>query len=81
MDELMEKDAHSIGEFCQRHGFSRASLYNLVASGKAPRLMRVGHRILISRESAAEWRRDCELASEGAPPLGRLKGRASAGAS
>ncbi len=57
----MEKDAYSIVEFCQRHGFSRASFYNLEKDGEAPRMMRVGGRILISKEAAADWRRAREV--------------------
>ena len=44
----MEKDAYNIVEFCQRHGLSRASFYNLEKIGQAPRIMRVGGRIMIS---------------------------------
>jgi predicted DNA-binding transcriptional regulator AlpA len=48
--------AFSIAEFCRRHGISRAHFYNLSKNGKAPALMRVGRRALISVEAAAEWR-------------------------
>ncbi len=50
------RDALSITEFCQAHGFSRASYYNLPIELR-PREMRIGGRVLISRESAEEWRR------------------------
>ena len=53
----MEKFAYSIPEFCQLHGISRSALYKSIKAGQAPRLMRVGSRILISKEAAAEWRR------------------------
>lgn len=59
-------DAYPIPEFCTRHGFSRATYYNLPADQR-PREMRVGARVLISREASAEWRRRMEcLAAEGA---------------
>jgi hypothetical protein len=53
-------DAYSIAAFCQAHGISVRTFYNLIALGKAPRIMRVGTRRIISREAAAEWRRQME---------------------
>lgn len=53
-------DAYSIREFVERHGISRAYLYQLWAEGAGPRYMQLGRRRLISRESAAEWRRRME---------------------
>jgi hypothetical protein len=54
-------DAYSIDEFCRRHMISRATYYNLKAAGKGPREMHVMGRVLISKESAREWR---EMISE-----------------
>ncbi|MER8654413.1 hypothetical protein [Mesorhizobium sp. M0847] len=48
--------ALTIPEFCQANRISRGSFYNLKKAGKAPRLMVVGNRILISPEANAEWR-------------------------
>ena len=56
----MEPQAYSIEEFCRAHRFSRAQYFNLKREGKAPREMRVGNRVIISREAAADWRRDRE---------------------
>jgi predicted DNA-binding transcriptional regulator AlpA len=53
-------DAYSIAAFCAAHAISRATFYNLQKEGKAPRLMHVGSRRLISREAAAQWRRERE---------------------
>lgn len=50
-----ERDAYPILEFCRRHGFSRSHYYDLPAEDR-PREMRVGKRVLISKEDAAEWR-------------------------
>jgi hypothetical protein len=58
----MNEDAMGLGGFCSRHGISRASFYLLKKAGEAPRLMQVGNRVLISREAAAEWRREREAA-------------------
>ncbi|TJW44337.1 MAG: transcriptional regulator [Mesorhizobium sp.] len=48
--------ALTIPEFCQANRISRGSFYNLKKAGKAPRLMIVGNRVLISPEANAEWR-------------------------
>ena len=58
----MEKDAFNVIEFCQRHGLCRSSFYNLLTRGEGPRVMRVGSRIMISKEAAADWRRERESA-------------------
>jgi excisionase family DNA binding protein len=53
-------EAYGIASFCIAHNISRSTFYNLVKDGKAPRLMRVGTRVLISREAAKAWRRERE---------------------
>jgi predicted DNA-binding transcriptional regulator AlpA len=50
------RKASSIEQFCKDHGISRATFYNLKKTGKTPRLMHVGTRVLITDEAAAEWR-------------------------
>jgi predicted DNA-binding transcriptional regulator AlpA len=60
----IEKDSFSVQEFCVRHGISRSALYNALKAGQGPRLMRVGSRILVSKEAAEAWRREREQASE-----------------
>ena len=56
----MTPEAYSIANFCTAHDISRASYYNMRTDGKAPREMRVGSRVLISREAAEAWRRQRE---------------------
>jgi len=56
----MDKDAFDILEFCHRHAISRSAFYNSVKNGTGPRLMRLGARVLISREAAEQWRRERE---------------------
>jgi hypothetical protein len=56
----MEREAFTIDEFCNSHGFSRAHYFNLQHRGEGPRTMQVGARRLISREAAAQWRRERE---------------------
>ena len=63
---LTGRKASSIDEFCAEHGISRAMFYKLRAQGKAPRLMAIGSRRLISAEAAAAWRRARESDGEAA---------------
>ncbi len=52
--------AQSVDEFCEDNDISRAFFYNLVKCKKGPRIMKLGKRTLISRESGADWRRQIE---------------------
>jgi hypothetical protein len=54
------KQAYSVTAFCQLNSISRALYYKMRAEGKAPTEIRVGRRVLISQEAAAEWRRRME---------------------
>lgn len=59
----MSRLVWTIDEFCQSHGISRATFYNLRKRGAAPRVMKVGARTLISDEAAANWREHMEKAA------------------
>ena len=50
----------TIAEFCAAHRISRTHLHNLHRSGKGPRIMKIGKRVLISLEAAADWRQALE---------------------
>jgi hypothetical protein len=56
--------AYSIREFCTAHRISLDHYYKQQRLGLGPTVMRVGHRSLISFESAGEWRRAREEASK-----------------
>jgi predicted site-specific integrase-resolvase len=57
-----ELDAMTIDEFCARHSISRTTIYLLWQLGTGPRYMTInGHR-RISREAAAAWRHEREMA-------------------
>ena len=62
-------DAYTIPEFCSQHRFSRQGYYNLPLEDR-PDEIRIGKRVLISREAAARWRR-----LHGAPVEARQGGR------
>jgi hypothetical protein len=53
-------DCFSIPEFCRRHGICRGSFYNMKKNGTAPRTMKVLGRVMISKESALQWRQEVE---------------------
>lgn len=58
-----DADAYSLAEFCRRHGISLQLFYKLIQQGTAPAIFRVGTRVLVSKEAAAEWRRARERAT------------------
>lgn len=47
--------AEPIPEFCRRHRLGVATYYKLAAEQR-PREIRIGRKVLITREAAAEWR-------------------------
>lgn len=53
--------AQSVQEFCQSNGISQSFFYKLAKLGKAPRIMKVGRRTLITSEAAQEWREQMEV--------------------
>ena len=54
------QSAFSIAQFCDSHHISRTHLHFLCKRGEGPRLMKLGRRVLISAEAAADWRRQIE---------------------
>jgi hypothetical protein len=56
-------DAFGIPEFCRRHHISQSFYFKLQALGLGPAIMKVGSRVLISKEAAAAWRRKRERAA------------------
>ena len=63
----MDALAYTIREFCEAYRLSRSGFYNALARGEAPALMRIGRRVMISRESAEEWRRKHTVATKEHP--------------
>ena len=56
----MVREAYSIPEFCEQNSISRSFYFVLRKDGRGPREMSVGRRKLVSREAAADWRRERE---------------------
>lgn len=63
-DITYARPAFSVAAFCADHGIGRTHFYELLRQGKAPRLMKLGRRVLISAEAAADWRRAMEAATD-----------------
>jgi hypothetical protein len=59
--EHEQLDAYSIPLFCARHGISERFYFKLKAAGRGPTEMRLGNRVLISREAALRWRAEHEV--------------------
>lgn len=67
MHVVAQPAAFSVDEFCATHGgMSRVMFYELLKTGRGPRIMKVGRRTLVSVEAAAEWRRRMEQETEAA---------------
>ncbi len=49
--------AYSIKKFCAAYDISSTTFFKMQRAGTGPRVMRVGHRTLISIEAADAWRR------------------------
>lgn len=59
----VERDAFTIEGFCEAHSISTAMYFKLKAQGLGPDEMEVGRRRPISREAAARWRKQREIAA------------------
>lgn len=47
--------SYTIPQFCAAYHFSRVYYYTLKAQGKAPKELRLGRRVVITRKCAEEW--------------------------
>ena len=64
LDIADDADAFTVNEFCARHRISVQLFYK--NRKQMPRTFNVGARVLISKEAAAAWRRERELATQAA---------------
>ena len=65
--QMDEVDTYTIAEFCVRNRICRAYYYKLRPLGLAPAEMRLGSKVVISKEAAAVWRRKMETANSKPP--------------
>lgn len=59
-EDNQKKEVYSISEFCKAHNICKVTFYNLQKKGVGPKIMRIGSRVLISKEAAKEWRKQME---------------------
>ncbi len=59
-------EAYSIPEFCEAHRISESMYYKIRGLGLGPKETRALTKIIITKESAADWRRDRTTATEAA---------------
>ncbi len=52
---------YDINDFCEAQNISRSMFYKLIKQDKAPRLMKVGRKTLITSEAAEEWQQQMEI--------------------
>jgi hypothetical protein len=57
-----DPDAYSVEQFCAKHGISQSLFYKMRREGLGPEEIRLGVRVLISKEAAARWRAQREAA-------------------
>jgi hypothetical protein len=57
-------DAYSIATFCRRNDISKPFYFKLRAKGLGPKEIRLGARVLITKEAAEQWRRERAKASK-----------------
>src|SRR5262245_60468761 len=67
--------ALSISQFCARNNISRSFFYKLKKNGKAPRIMEVDGRRIISPEAERDWR--VERERDGVEAAGRVSSHAA----
>ena len=60
----MQTETFDIPAFCETYRVGRSTLYKLWQDGTGPAVMRVGRKVLISREASDEWRKRLEAASQ-----------------
>jgi hypothetical protein len=60
---MPEGDCLTVAEFAKRHRISVQMYYKLRGQGLTPAEIRLGTRVLISKEAAERWRREREAAT------------------
>jgi hypothetical protein len=54
---------YTILDFCRAFRLSRTGFYKLRVSGRGPRTMNLGGKVLITKQAATDWVREREAAS------------------
>ena len=56
---MQQKEAYTIEEFCSSFNISRSFFYKLKKQNRAPRIAKVGFKVIILREDVEQWRNTC----------------------
>lgn len=67
--------ARSIKDFCADYGMSRATFYALLSSGTAPRVLKLGRGMRITRAAEQAWLAEREAAAIAEAPKASTAGR------
>jgi predicted DNA-binding transcriptional regulator AlpA len=67
----VEKQDYTIDQWCHKRKVCRATFYNLLKAGKAPRIIKVGSRTRISPEADEAWQKERETEAAAACLEGR----------
>jgi len=62
--EAPPTEAFTIPEFCTAYRFSRAMYFKEKRAGRGPRELKVGRRVVITKEAAADWAHQREAAAQ-----------------
>lgn len=60
MEIKLSNPVYTVNEFIKAYPMSKPTFYKLIKLNQAPRLMRVGGRVYITKEAALEWQRSME---------------------
>ncbi len=60
MENTDPGEVFTIATFCKSYSISRPFYYKLQREGRAPRIIKLGRRVLISKEAARAWLADME---------------------
>jgi hypothetical protein len=71
---MAQPASYTIREFCEAHRIAPATYFILQREGTGPRVYRVGRKVLISLEAAADWRAQREAESASRPRIVRPAG-------
>jgi len=52
--------AYDVESFCKKFNISKSMFYKLKRQGRAPRIMKIGKRTIISIEAVTEWQAQME---------------------
>lgn len=75
MSDTTTISSMTVDVFCERNSLGRTKFYQLLNTGRGPRLMDVGGMNCISVEAERDWRKQCEEVAATAPASKRIKAK------